>query len=85
LASQSEVRTHTTKEAITEAGDTCRELLLLIDGDAKIYFYLNNQEVTVEKFQSGQTLNELEVLAHSDSKNIILADGYTSCVSRHFR
>jgi hypothetical protein len=80
LASQSEVRTYTTQEVITEAGDTCRELLLLIDGDAKIYFYLDNKEVAVEKFRPGQTLDELDVLAHSDSKNTILADSFVTRV-----
>jgi CRP-like cAMP-binding protein len=74
LASQAEVRTYTTDDVITEAGDTCRELLLLIDGDAKIHLYQDSKEVSIEKFQPGQTLDELDVLAHSNSKNTILAD-----------
>ncbi|YAF94001.1 MAG: cyclic nucleotide-binding domain-containing protein [Nodularia sp. CChRGM 3473] len=74
LAERAEVRTYSTNEVITEAGDTCRELLLLIEGDAKIHFYLHNEEVRVEKLHPGQTLDELEVLAHSDSKNTIIAD-----------
>ncbi|WP_414545154.1 cyclic nucleotide-binding domain-containing protein [Nostoc sp. CCY0012] len=76
LAHRAEVRTYSTNEVITEAGDTCRELLLLIEGDAKIHFYLQNEEVQVEKLHSGQTLDELEVLAHSDSQNTIIADNH---------
>ncbi len=74
LSDRAEVRTYTANEVITEPGDTCRELLLLIEGDAKIHFYLQNQEVRVEQLHPGQTLDELEVLAHSDSKNTIVAD-----------
>jgi CRP-like cAMP-binding protein len=47
---------------------------LLIEGEAKILFYLSGEEVRVEKLHPGQTLDELEVLAHSDSKNTIIAD-----------
>jgi hypothetical protein len=74
LADRAEVRTFAREQVITEAGDTCRELLLLIAGDAKIHFYLQNNEIRVENLQVGQTLDELEVLAHSDSKNTIIAD-----------
>jgi hypothetical protein len=78
LANRAEIRTYSTDEVITEAGDTCRELLLLIDGDAKIYFYSQGEEVRVEKLPLGQTLDELEVLARSDSKNTIIADNDTT-------
>jgi CRP-like cAMP-binding protein len=74
LADRAEIRTYSINEVITEAGDTCRELLLLIEGDAKIHFYSQNDEVRVEKLHPGQTLDELEVLAHSDSENTIIAD-----------
>lgn len=47
---------------------------MLIEGEAKILFYLSGEEVRVEKLHPGQTLDELEVLAHSDSKNTIIAD-----------
>ncbi len=73
LANQAEVRTYTSGEAILEAGDTCRELLLLIEGDAKIHYRLAN-EIRVECFYPGQMLDELEVLAHSTSENTIIAD-----------
>jgi CRP-like cAMP-binding protein len=72
LAHQAEVRTYSSGDVITEAGDTCRELLLLIEGDAKIHYRMGD-EVRVECLQPGQTLDELEVLAHSTSENTIIA------------
>ncbi|WP_373547334.1 cyclic nucleotide-binding domain-containing protein [Chamaesiphon sp.] len=75
LSERAEFRTFTDDEVITEAGDTCRELLLLIEGNAQILFHLPNQEVRIEQLQLGQTLDELEVLAHSDSQNTIVAKG----------
>ncbi len=74
LADRSDVRTFTTNGVITEAGDTCRELLLLIEGDANIHFCLENEQVQIAKIHPGQTLDELEILANSDSKNTIIAD-----------
>ncbi len=74
LADRSEVRTFDTNGVITEAGDTCRELLLLIEGDANIHFYLENERVRIEKIHPGQTLDRLEFHAHSDSRNTIIAD-----------
>jgi CRP-like cAMP-binding protein len=74
LADRAQIRTYHANEAITEAGDTCRELLLLIEGDAKIHFHLPDNEIRVESLHPGQTLDELEVLAHSTSKNTIIAD-----------
>ncbi len=72
LAHQAEVRAYSSGEVITEAGDTCRELLLLIEGDAEIHYRFGH-EVRVEYLQPGQTLDELEVLAHSTSENTIIA------------
>lgn len=73
LADRAAVRTYGQGEAITEAGDTCRELLLLIEGDANIHYQING-ETRIEQLHPGQTLDELEVLAHSKSENTILAD-----------
>jgi CRP-like cAMP-binding protein len=73
LADRAEVRTFATNEVITEAGDTCRELLLLMAGSADIYFYLPEREIRIEPLRLGQTLDELEILAHSDSQNTIVA------------
>jgi CRP-like cAMP-binding protein len=75
LAERAEVRTFGDDEVITEAGDTCRELLLLIEGAANILFHLPDREVRIEQLKLGQTLDELEVLAHSDSQNTIVAKG----------
>ena len=73
LGDRAEIRIYTKDEAITEAGDTCRELLLLIEGEAKIYYHLAD-EVRIESLYAGQVLDELEVLGHSNLENTILAD-----------
>ncbi|KJH72402.1 cyclic nucleotide-binding domain-containing protein [Aliterella atlantica] len=73
LANLAEVRTYSSGEVITEAGDTCRELLLLIEGNANI-LYQTETGIQVEYLHPGQTLDELEVLAHSTSENTIVAD-----------
>jgi hypothetical protein len=73
LAHQAEVRTHGPGEAITEAGDTCRELLILMAGEASIH-YQQPDGTRIERFHPGQTLDELEVLAHRDMENTIIAD-----------
>jgi hypothetical protein len=74
LAAVAEVRTYAPGDAITHAGDTCRELLILIDGEASIH-YQRAEGVVVERFHPGQTLDELEVLAHRSLDNAIMADG----------
>ncbi len=73
LGDRASVKTYSTGDVITGAGDTCRELLLLIEGDANIHYQLAD-EVRVERFHPGQTLDELEVLTHSNSENTIIAD-----------
>ncbi|ABB56163.1 cyclic nucleotide-binding domain-containing protein [Synechococcus elongatus] len=73
LADRAEVRTYSKGDLITEAGDTCRELLLLIEGHANVH-YQTGAEVRIEQLHPGQTLDELEVLAHSKSENTIVAD-----------
>lgn len=73
LADRAEVRIYKRGDTITEAGDTCRELLLLIEGDANIH-YQTESGIRVEQLHPGQTLDELEVLAHSNSENTIVAD-----------
>lgn len=73
LAHRAEVRTYSIGAIITESDDTCRELLLLIQGDAQIHYQLAD-EVQVEQFHPGQTLDELDVLTHSHSENTIIAD-----------
>ncbi|NJR21547.1 MAG: cyclic nucleotide-binding domain-containing protein [Richelia sp. CSU_2_1] len=73
LGDRAEVRTYASGDEITEAGDTCRELLLLIEGDAVINYQTGN-EIRVERLHPGQMLDELEVLAHSKAENTIVAD-----------
>lgn len=73
LGDRAEVRTYAAGDVITEAGDTCRELLLLIEGDATIR-YQSADQVRVEQFHPGQMLDELEVLTHSDLENTITAE-----------
>lgn len=73
LGDCAEVKTYSASDVITEAGDTCRELLLLIEGDASIHYQLGDR-VRVEQLHPGQMLDELEVLTHSNSENTILAD-----------
>jgi CRP-like cAMP-binding protein len=73
LADRATIKTYCINNVITAAGDTCRELILLISGEARICFYSQDQSMTSEKLQVGQTLDELEVLARSDSKNTIIA------------
>lgn len=72
-ADRAEIRTYSQGDLITEAGDTCRELLLLIEGDAKVH-YQTESEIRVEPLHTGQTLDNLEILAHSNSVNTIVAD-----------
>ena len=73
LAAKAEVRTYTSGELITEVGDTCRELLLLITGGAEVQHRLPNGDIHREALRPGQTLDELEVLAHSESQSTIVA------------
>jgi CRP-like cAMP-binding protein len=73
LADRAEVRTYGQNAVITEEGDTCRELLLLMAGDAKIQSHLSDGQLKVEHLRPGQTLDELEVLAHSESRSTIVA------------
>ena len=77
LAERATVKNYSKGETITEAGDTCRELLLLIEGDAKIH-YQTGGLARIEQVRPGQTLDELEVLAHSNSENTIVADSETT-------
>lgn len=77
LSDRATVKTHTKNDVITAAGDTCRELLLLIEGAAKIQYQLQDQ-VRIEQLHPGQMLDELEVLTRSNSENTIVADSETT-------
>ncbi len=73
LGDRAEIRTYSLDDVITEAGDTCRELLLSLEGEVKIH-YQSADGVRVERLHPGQLLDELEVLTHSNLENTILAD-----------
>ncbi|MCU0549720.1 MAG: cyclic nucleotide-binding domain-containing protein [Leptolyngbya sp. Prado105] len=73
IGNRSQVKLYSKGAVITEAGDTCRELLLLLEGDAEIHYSLEN-EVRVEHLHPGQILDELEILTHSSSENTIVAE-----------
>jgi hypothetical protein len=73
LADLAEIRTYQIGELITEEGDTCRELLLLIEGIAEIELKVGENEVTTSSLLPGQVLDELEVLSHGEQAGTITA------------
>jgi CRP-like cAMP-binding protein len=73
LAEQAEIRAFGAGACITEAGDTCRELLLLIEGAARVEHRAGGQG-SVEQMRPGQVLDELEVLTHSAAESTIVAE-----------
>lgn len=78
LAELSELRRYSAGALITETGDTCRELLLLIEGEALVHYRdgagdSSGAGTRQERFRPGQMLDELEVLTHSATENTIAA------------
>ncbi|MEB3352804.1 MAG: cyclic nucleotide-binding domain-containing protein [Cyanobacteriota bacterium] len=77
LAARADVRAFAKGELITEAGDTCRELLLLllllIEGIARVH-HRDGERTWVKDLQPGRVLDELQVLTHSSSENTIVAE-----------
>ncbi len=80
LAEVSELRRFSAGALITETGDTCRELLLLIEGEALVHYRDGDSDRRAdgaggrqERFRPGQMLDELEVLTHSATENTITA------------
>lgn len=73
LADQAEIRRYEAGAAITEAGDTCRELLLLIEGSARAELR-GEQGMRIRPMRPGQVLDELEVLSHGTTENTIVAE-----------
>jgi CRP-like cAMP-binding protein len=71
LANRGEIRTYQAGEVVTEAGDTCRELLLLIAGEAQIE---SPNESRIDRLVPGQILDELEVLSHVEQTGTIVAN-----------
>jgi CRP-like cAMP-binding protein len=73
LADHADIRRYEAGAAITETGDTCRELLLLIDGSARVEMR-DGEGLRVSLMQPGQVLDELEVLSHGTTENTIVAE-----------
>ncbi len=59
-------------EVITDEGDTCRELLILLEGKAQTETYERGQLV-ISSLLPGQILDELEVLSHGRQSGRITA------------
>ena len=73
LSDRAYIKVYKASEIVTEEGDTCRELLLLIEGEAEIKMHDANGEVSVRNLLPGQILDELEVLSHSEQAGTIIA------------
>jgi Cyclic nucleotide-binding domain/4Fe-4S binding domain len=73
LANRSSVKVYTAGDLITEQGDTCRELLLSIEGTAEIHYQQPDRSIRIVAVLPGCILDELEVLSHSTLTNTIVA------------
>ena len=73
LADQADIRVFSKGALITEAGDTCRELLLLIEGRARVR-HRDGERQWLEDMEPGRVLDELQVLTHSASESTIVAE-----------
>ncbi|MFM7677031.1 MAG: cyclic nucleotide-binding domain-containing protein [Synechococcus sp.] len=73
LAERSEIRGFAAGAVITEAGDTCRELLLLIEGAATALHVLEDEQWS-QPLRRGQALDELDVLSHAAAESTIVAE-----------
>jgi CRP-like cAMP-binding protein len=66
LSDRAYVKSFTENEHISEAGDTCRELLLLIEGNVEIKILHGDRTEEISHLVAGKILDELEVLAHTN-------------------
>ena len=73
LGDRAYVKSFQQDEHITEAGDTCRELLLLIEGNVEIRMLRADQTEEISNLVSGRVLDELEVLTHTNIAGTITA------------
>ncbi|MDB9333010.1 cyclic nucleotide-binding domain-containing protein [Nodularia spumigena CS-591/04] len=73
LAYRADVKIFFLDENITEAGDTCRELLLLIEGSVEIATKRADGTEFVYCLLPGCILDELEVLTHTNLMGTIIA------------
>jgi Cyclic nucleotide-binding domain len=73
LADRAIIKAYEKNELITEQGDTCRELLLLIEGSAQVQHSVNNTSSVTQDLLPGRVLDELEVLSHEQQSGTIVA------------
>lgn len=73
LGDRAYVKSFQEEEHISEAGDTCRELLLLIEGSVEIRVKRADQTEIVSNLLPGKVLDELEVLTHTNQTGTITA------------
>jgi hypothetical protein len=73
LAERSYIKSFQEHELITEAGDTCRELLLLVTGNVEVRTKRADQTEVVSSLVEGKVLDELEVLTHTNLTGTITA------------
>jgi Cyclic nucleotide-binding domain len=80
LANRAVVKVYQPEEFITEQGDTCRELLLLMEGIAQVQSLQDGDApaVSTQDLQPGQVLDELEVLSHTQQASTIVAKAQTT-------
>jgi len=70
LARNSEVRIYQPQQEICKEGRAALELIVLIDGEAKVLSSNTGKGMTIS---SGQTIGELEVLTHSQYSTTVVA------------
>ncbi|MCP9812663.1 cyclic nucleotide-binding domain-containing protein [Synechococcus lacustris Maggiore-St4-Slac] len=73
LGNRAYVKSYQEEEHISEAGDTCRELLLLIEGTVEIRVKHPDQTEIISNLLPGKVLDELEVLTHTNQSGTIVA------------
>jgi len=73
LGNRAYVKSYQEEEHISEAGDTCRELLLLIEGTVEIRVQRADQTEIISNLLPGKVLDELEVLTHTNQTGTITA------------
>jgi hypothetical protein len=71
VADRAIIKVYATHELVTEQGDTCRELLLLMEGSAQVQ-HSDNGFMT-QDLLPGRVLDELEVLSHTQQASTIVA------------
>lgn len=73
LAELSYLKNYQNDETISDEGDTCRELFLLIEGRVEILLPRENDTPIISSLLPGQILDELEVLSHGKQAGKIVA------------